>query len=46
MLNFAVNNLTAHVIEDKLDYTARVLDKLKYVARLNLALGFLLKNTE
>ena len=30
--NFAVNNLTAHVIEEKLD---RVLDKLKCVAKLN-----------
>ena len=39
--NFAVNNLTAQVIEEKLD---RVLDKLKCVAKLNLALGFILKN--
>ena len=40
---FAVNNLTAQVIEEKLD---RVLDKLKSVAKLNLALGFILKNIE
>ena len=40
---FAVNNLTAQVIEEKLD---RVLDKLKCVAKLNLALGFILKNIE
>ena len=43
VFNFAVNNLTAQVIEEKLD---RVLDKLKYVAKLNLALGFILKNIE
>ena len=43
MVNFAVNNLTAQVIEEKLD---RVLDKLKCVAKLNLALGFILKNIE
>ena len=43
MFNFAVNNLTAQVIEEKLD---RVLEKLKCVAKLNLALGFLLKNIE
>ena len=43
VLNFAVNNLTAQVIEEKLD---RVLDKLKCVAKLNLALGFILKNIE
>ena len=43
MFNFAVNNLTAQVIEEKLD---RVLHKLKCVAKLNLALGFLLKNIE
>ena len=41
--NFAVNNLTAQVIEEKLDH---VLDKLKCVAKLNLALGFILKNIE
>ena len=43
MFNFAVNNLTGQVIEEKLD---RVLDKLKCVAKLNLALGFILKNIE
>ena len=40
--NFVVKNLTARVIEEKLD---RVLDKLKCAAKLNLALGFILKNT-
>ena len=43
LFNFAVNNLTAQVIEEKLD---DVLDKLKCVAKLYLALGFILKNTE
>ena len=43
VFNFSVNNLTAQVIEEKLD---RVLDKLKCVAKLNLALGFILKNIE
>ena len=43
VFNFAVNNLTAQVIEEKLD---RVLDKLKCVAKLNLAFGFILKNIE
>ena len=43
VFNFAVNNLTAQVIEEKLD---RVRDKLKCVAKLNLALGFILKNIE
>ena len=43
VFNLAVNNLTAKVIEEKLD---RVLDKLKCVAKLNLALGFILKNIE
>ena len=43
VFNFGVNNLTAHFIEEKLD---RVLDKLKCVAKLNLALGFILKNIE
>ena len=43
VFNFAVNNLTAQVIEEKLD---RVLDKLKCVAQLNLALGLILKNIE
>ena len=40
---FVVNNPNAQVIEEKLD---RVLDKLKCVAKLNLALGFILKNIE
>ena len=43
VFNCAVNKLTAQVIEEKLD---RVLDKLKCVAKLNLALGFILKNIE
>ena len=43
VFNFAVNNLTAQVIEEKLD---RVLDKLKCVSKLNLAPGFILKNIE
>ena len=43
VFNFAVNNLTAQIIEEKLD---RVLDKLKCVAKPNLALGFILKNFE
>ena len=43
VFNFAVNNLTGQVIEEKLD---RVLDKLKCAAKLNLALGFILKNIE
>ena len=43
VFNFAVNNLTAQVIEEKLD---RVLDKLKCLAKLNLALRFILKNIE
>ena len=43
MFNFAVNNLTAQVIEENLD---RVLDEIKCVAKLNLALGFILKNIE
>ena len=43
MFNFAVNNLTAQVIEEKLD---RVLDKLKCVVQLNLALSFILMNIE
>ena len=43
VFNFAVNNLTAQVIEEKLDC---VLNKLKCVAKLNLALGFILKNIE
>ena len=40
VFNFAVNNLTAQVIGEKSD---RVLDKLKCVAKLNLALGFILR---
>ena len=43
VFNFDVNNLTAQVIEENMD---RVLDKLKCVAKLNLALGFILKNIE
>ena len=43
VFNFAVNKLTAQVIEQKLD---RVLDKLRCVAKLNLAFGFILKNIE
>ena len=43
VFNFAVNNLIAQVIEEKLDC---VLDKLKCVAKLNLALRFILKNIE
>ena len=43
VLNFVVNNLTAQVIEEKLDH---VLDELKCAAKLNLALGFILKNIE
>ena len=43
VFNFVVNNLTAQVIEEKLD---RVLDELKCVAKLILALGFIPKNIE
>ena len=43
VFNLVINNLTAQVIEEKLD---RVLIKLKCVAKLNLALGFILKNIE
>ena len=43
VFNSAVNNLTAQVIEEKLD---RVLDKLNCVAKLSLALGFNLKKIE
>ena len=43
VFNFVVNNLTAQVIEEKLN---RVLDKLKCVAKLNLAFSFILKNIE
>ena len=38
--NFVVNTRTAQFIDENLD---RVLDKLKCVAKLNLALGFILK---
>ena len=43
VFNFAIKNLIAQVIEEKLD---RVLDKIKCVAKPNLALGFILKNIE
>ena len=43
VFNFVVNNLTAQVIEEKLD---RVPDKLKCVAKLNIAPGFIPKNIE
>ena len=43
VFGFAVNNLTAQVIEEKSD---RVLDKLKCVAKLNSAFGVILKNIE
>ena len=43
VFNFAVNNLTAQVIEENLD---RVLDKLKCIANLDLALSSFLKNIE
>ena len=43
VFNFAVNNLAAQFIEEKLDH---VLDKLKCVAKPYLALGFILKNIE
>ena len=43
VFNFAVNNLTAQVIEEQLD---RTLDKVKCAAMLNLALGFILKSLE
>ena len=43
VFNFVVNKLTAQVVEEKSD---RVLDKLKCVVKLNLALGFILKNIE
>ena len=43
LFKFAVNNFTAQVIEEKLDH---FLDKLKCVAKFNLALGFILKNIE
>ena len=40
VFSFVANNLTAQVIEEKLD---RVLDKLKCAAKPNLALSFILK---
>ena len=43
VFNFTVNNRIAQVIEKKLD---RVLDNLKCVAKLNLALGFILQKIE
>ena len=43
VFNFVVNNLTAQVIEEKLD---RVLENLKCAANFTLALGFFLKNIE
>ena len=43
LFDFVVNKLTTQAFEEKLD---RVLDKLKFAAKLNLALGFILKNIE
>ena len=43
VFNLVVNNLTARVIDEKL---YRVLDNLKCAAKLNVALGFILKNIE
>ena len=43
VFNFVVSKLTTQVIEEKLDH---VLDKLKFEAKLNLALGFSLHNVE
>ena len=43
MFNLVVNNRTAQVLETKLD---RFLDNLKCAAKLNLALGFILRNIE
>ena len=43
VFNLVVNNLTAQVIEEKLD---RVLDSLKCAAKLNVALGFILQIIE
>ena len=43
VFNFVVNIFKAEVIEEKLDH---VLDKLKCEAKLDLALGFNLKNIE
>ena len=43
VFNFVVSNLTAQVIEEKLDH---VLEKLNCAAKFNSALGFVLKNIE
>ena len=43
MFNFLSNNFIAQVIKGNLD---RIQDKLKCVAKVNLALGFFLKNIE
>ena len=43
VFDFVVNNLSAQVIEEKLD---RVLDKLKCAAKLSLAVGFILTKIE
>ena len=43
VFNFAVNNLTAQVFEEKL---ACFLENLQSAAKLNLAFGFFLKNIE
>ena len=43
VFNFVVNNLTAQVIEEKLD---RVLDKLTCATKPHLALSFILKIIE
>ena len=43
VFNFVVNNLTAQVIEEKMD---RVLDEPKCAAKRNSGLGFVLKNIE
>ena len=43
VFKFVVNNFAAQVFEEKV---TRVLDKIKCAAKLNLALGFILKNIE
>ena len=43
MFNFVVNNLTVQVVAEVFDCS---LEKLKCAAKLNLALGFILKNIE
>ena len=43
VFNFVFNSLTAEVIKEKRD---SVLDKLKCAAKLNLALGFILRSIE